>query len=69
MSEISVDEGKKEEKNSLALSSVVQSLLLTLKKNKQISDDGDGVKQKDVVTEKSVSEGMFPGDDTKRNDS
>ena len=63
---IPVDDGKKEKKDFLALSSVMAEFVVDSKEGTQISGDGEGVEQKQVVAEKDVSEGTFPVGDTKK---
>ena len=63
---ILIYDSKKEKKEYLALSSAVAELVVDSKEDKQISDHGVVVEQKVMVTEKDVSEGKFPIDDTKK---
>ena len=50
----------------MALSSDIAELVVDSEEDKKISDDGARVKQKELVAEKDVSDGMFSVDDTKK---
>ena len=59
---IPVYDSKKEKKAFLSMT----ELVVDSKENKPISDDGEGVEQKELMGEKDISEATIPVDDTKR---
>ena len=62
---IPVDDSMKEKNDSLACSSAMAEHFVDSKEDKEISDDGEGIEQKELVAAKDAND-TFLADDTKK---